>query len=304
MDVAKCHRELPESAFLNSLRAQNGNLRLQGSTLLSLLLLPLTLFLPSQRYTLPSFSFITYLFPCLLSFTTVLSFTLYFLLLLVLLRSYESPLLPTLHLLPRNAVNLVAGVLSNGLVAARGNWLQLWIVYVVGATAVTIKLTQKEESVDDEKDETGYGAEDDRFQYSKYVTYLSFIPLLVFAVHSTTTTASTALQTPCTLLPPRIRPISCPSTLPALPSQTVDVVVSYYNEDLGTTLQNLDYVRRVPFVSERDTKVVLYNKGPRDESVLRKALRLKDWDQVIPLENVGREGATYLQVRRLLPSTL
>lgn len=42
--------------------------------------------------------------------------------------------------------------------------------------------------------------------------------------------------------------------------------------------------------------MLVYNKGRKSEKELRFTLGLKDVDEVIPLPNLGREGATYLDV--------
>lgn len=129
------------------------------------------------------------------------------------------------------------------------------------------------------------------------LVYLSLLPFLLFILTSLLHPSSqSSLSIACSQLPSSLRPLSCPPSIPSLPSRTVDLVIAYYNEDLPNTRSNLDYVRRVTFVCERNSRVILYNKGDRDESTLRQALGFKSWDKVIKMENIGREGATYLQV--------
>lgn len=55
-------------------------------------------------------------------------------------------------------------------------------------------------------------------------------------------------------------------------------------------------MRNLQFVKDRDERVIVYNKGPRSEEEIRKEIGLKTSDEVVPLENVGREGETYLKV--------
>jgi len=184
-----------------------------------------------------------------------------------------------------------------GFSGLRGNQLQLFAVYLGGA-GVTWYLLRKGESELDEREPTVDSDQSNRpSPSSSPLVYLSLLPFLLFLLtsllHSTT---HSPFSLACSQLPSSLRPLSCPPAIPSLPSRTVDLVIAYYNEDLPNTRSNLDYVRRVTFVSERNSRVILYNKGDRDETTLRSALGLKNWDQVIKLENVGREGATYLQV--------
>ncbi|GAA5830759.1 hypothetical protein JCM5353_008305 [Sporobolomyces roseus] len=77
---------------------------------------------------------------------------------------------------------------------------------------------------------------------------------------------------------------------------TVDIVISYYNEPLPEVNKHLKVFRDLEFVKERSERVVIYNKGPFSGKEIREALCLKGYDEVVPLENVGREGETYLKV--------
>jgi hypothetical protein len=129
---------------------------------------------------------------------------------------------------------------------------------------------EEEEEQDLEKDPEF--TKEDR-QPTRLTVYLSFIPILFLLLHSLFFPLPNTHTNACTRLPPSLRPISCSPSLPALPSSSVDLVIAYYNEDLENTRTNLDYVRRVTFVAERDSRVIVYNKGEREESALRDALR-------------------------------
>jgi hypothetical protein len=87
-------------------------------------------------------------------------------------------------------------------------------------------------------------------------------------------------------------------------TRSLDVVVSYYEEDLTECRQGLDFIRSIPIFLRRRSRFIVYNKGQRRESILRAALGLSDRDKVIQLENVGREGATYLRVSFSFDSSL
>lgn len=121
---------------------------------------------------------------------------------------------------------------------------------------------------------------------------LSFAPLLFFAVRSS------GLGNPanalCHALPAAIvRTTLCPVTASR---HTVDLVFAYYDEDLTSFREHRNAILARPFVRNSDSHTIVYNKGGRSESELRTELELAASDEVIALENLGREGATYLQV--------
>nr|XP_019045123.1 hypothetical protein I302_07039 [Kwoniella bestiolae CBS 10118]OCF24053.1 hypothetical protein I302_07039 [Kwoniella bestiolae CBS 10118] len=70
-----------------------------------------------------------------------------------------------------------------------------------------------------------------------------------------------------------------------------DIVVSHYNEDVEMMRESIDSVKsRLPHGSSQ--RVIIYSKGPRDEQGLKELLEMSD--EVVQLENLGREGETYL----------
>lgn len=131
---------------------------------------------------------------------------------------------------------------------------------------------------------------------STYLCYLSFLPLLLFVRQAPVIQLSlTPLATACSYLPLHLRLSTCPSVLPLRSSPTVDLVISYYGEDLRWVRTHITWMKRVNFIARRRARVVIYNKGNRSEEEIRAGLQLRGLDEVVPLENVGREGATYLK---------
>ena len=86
------------------------------------------------------------------------------------------------------------------------------------------------------------------------------------------------------------------SETPQAQRDTVDIVISYYDEPLPEVREHVKLFRELNFVKERSERVIIYNKGPSSSEVIREVLGLMDDDEVVPLENVGREGETYLKV--------
>ena len=142
--------------------------------------------------------------------------------------------------------------------------------------------------------------------------FLALLPLLPLAVYLLQFSAgASSLSTACALLPAGVRsslcaPKSWGSTMYASPAElvdlastldrnTVDLVFSYYNEDMDDFKNHVDNIRKVTLVAESETRVFVYNKGSTAADKLRTKLRLTDADAVVDLPNLGREGATYLE---------
>mgnify|MGYP001581197305 FL=1 len=87
----------------------------------------------------------------------------------------------------------------------------------------------------------------------------------------------------CTYFPASLSPIHC-SLL-----GTVDVVISYYDEPPSKVRDMIAHLRMIDFISVRKSRFLVYTKGGQDPGTLKAQLGV---DEVIPLENVGREGAT------------
>ncbi|GAA5897820.1 uncharacterized protein JCM6883_000831 [Sporobolomyces salmoneus] len=131
---------------------------------------------------------------------------------------------------------------------------------------------------------------------SPFFALIPFIPLLLHLLQPPASDIP-PLQHACSLLPDSLRTAICPTTaMPRdLSTDTVDVVISYYDEPLPSVRDHLNGVRKVGFVRDRKERVIIYNKGPKEEDEIRKGMELKKEDEVIVLENVGREGETYLK---------
>ncbi|KAK6911058.1 hypothetical protein L486_05311 [Kwoniella mangroviensis CBS 10435] len=70
-----------------------------------------------------------------------------------------------------------------------------------------------------------------------------------------------------------------------------DIVVSHYNEDVNMMRETIESVKsRLPHSSSN--RVIIYHKGQRDKQGLEELLDMSD--EVVQLENLGREGETYL----------
>jgi hypothetical protein len=126
------------------------------------------------------------------------------------------------------------------------------------------------------------------------LAFIPFIALIFYLAQSPSTT--TSLASACSYLPTNVQTTLCRSVSDVPHSKTVDLVFAYHNEPLEGFRDHLARLREGDFVKQRTNKVYVYNKGPRAERELRSTLGLRKGDEVIPLENVGREGATYLRV--------
>ncbi|KAM0755467.1 hypothetical protein T439DRAFT_283116 [Meredithblackwellia eburnea MCA 4105] len=75
---------------------------------------------------------------------------------------------------------------------------------------------------------------------------------------------------------------------------TLDIVFSHYAEPVELFQEFIDLLRSRSLVSRSETRIVVYSKG--NDSIVD-ALRegLKDVDEIVQLENFGREGGTYLR---------
>ncbi|ORY76583.1 hypothetical protein BCR35DRAFT_353373 [Leucosporidium creatinivorum] len=126
---------------------------------------------------------------------------------------------------------------------------------------------------------------------SRTLLFVPFLPLLILLLRSSTSTTP-SLSYACDYLSPSLRLSLCPASSHSL---TVDLVFAYYEEPLDAFAEHLKGIKDLKFVKRRDSRVLVYNKGPKSEEELRSALKLGGRDEVIPLPNLGREGATYLQ---------
>lgn len=149
---------------------------------------------------------------------------------------------------------------------------------------------------------SGTSSSSDHGSLPSILSLVPFVPLLAYLITTPATTSS--LSSACTYLPPYLRSTVCPVSTSAPVSRSVDLVVSYYDEDLARAETHISFIRGTDFVRRRNNRVVVYNKGMRSEQEIRKGLKLKWADEVVPLPNLGREGATYLTVSTLRLSAL
>jgi hypothetical protein len=252
------------------------------------------------------FSLVAYTILALLTQLSLLS-TLY---------HFSSPVYPAATLIPRNLILLLVGTFGRGGIRLRGNWAQMTCVLAGGTVATIVGEPDLSSSLRDAvrsvRSKVGLGGRaswnherlpsssspttsspPQRYVPSIQLALFPFIPLLIYLIQSPSTT--TSLAAACSYLPINVRSTLC-HTLTVPQSRTVDLVFAFYDENLDEARHHIANMRNGQFVKERSNRVVLYNKGPRSENELRHRLELRKTDEVIPLENYGREGATYLKV--------
>ena len=244
------------------------------------------------------------------------------------LYQFQSPISIASHLFPRNILLLGASTLGRDGIAFVAEWQKMALV-LAGGTLATLwndeelssavkertrrtrrrlglaGTTTNQNSDAEEEDEvrspvsspmipparrrSSQGSA--KSDPSLSLSLLAFLPLALLLAQSAPS-SSRSLSTACAYLPSAMcgdRPSR---------AKTVDLVFAYYDEALegeGGFRAHLDSIRARQFVKERDSRVMVYNKGDRAEKELREALALSGRDEVIALPNLGREGATYLQ---------
>lgn len=127
------------------------------------------------------------------------------------------------------------------------------------------------------------------------LSLVPFLPLVLQMVLSPLSAPD--FRKSCAYLPASLRASVCPLVIPSTNPRTVDLVIAYYDENFDRTREHIANLRGSPFVAAREQRVIIYNKGPQSEPTLRTSLNLTAADEVVPLPNLGREGATYLSVR-------
>lgn len=234
---------------------------------------------------------------------------------------FVSPLTVGATLLWRNCALMLLGTLSRG-GQIRGGWMQVSFVYLGGALALA--WTDDEmKGILSKGRISGLGADETvlprrsptspRVSRSRSPSFstraatpppyrlalLSFLSLLGYLIMSPS--ATTSVSSACSFLPANVAARLCNSnTVPSKPV-TVDLVFSYYEEEIYGFRDHIEFIRENAFVKKQKTRVLVYNKGNSTEAELRSKLWLNKGDEIIKLPNVGREGATYLRVS--FPST-
>ncbi|GAA5987778.1 hypothetical protein JCM10908_007211 [Rhodotorula pacifica] len=244
------------------------------------------------------------------------------------LMSSSSPLTPALAIFPRNLCLLTPHMGRRAGVGVLRSWTQLGLLYLAGTVASvwtnedtsTVWPTRWRSASRAEEAETFdlespapsqpstppplYRSQSDDHESPPHVTrhgrfsallglsLVPFVPLLLQMLLAPLSAPDYSRS--CAYLPASIRASVCPFAIPWAKPRTVDLVIAYYDEDIERTKEHIANLRASPFVSMRDQRVIIYNKGPRNETMLRSGLNLTASDEVVPLPNLGREGATYL----------
>lgn len=229
------------------------------------------------------------------------SFPIDYLPLLFFLVASVAQALTAFALLNSNSSSRVAEMLlpRNILLLALGGWrpslacmLQLTVVLVSGSAAFftrvgRTRIKQFEAAVS--------SATASRATLPVWTLLVASVPLLLLFLHSLSPTSS-LLPPPSAFLSKEF--LSTPSYNPLLSLGTVDMVFSYYDEDLDAFKGHVERMKHRPFVlwRIRTTRVIVYNKGPKSADDIRARVGLRQGDEVISLPNKGREGGTYLSV--------
>ena len=71
-----------------------------------------------------------------------------------------------------------------------------------------------------------------------------------------------------------------------------DIVFSYYAEDVNFLARSIGYLKNISISKNMQPRIIVYNKGSKhNNTYLKDVLKV---DIVQQLDNLGREGATYL----------
>ena len=236
---------------------------------------------------------------------------------------FRSLLSPLALVLPRNTILLWVSRLGHHGLPLRENWAQMMFVLPVGTAGWLLtdaefagawralgscanwglrRLRQRAGAPLPESEPASPGLARPvkshklaRAAVSPLLALLALLPLVVYLLQSPA--GASSLSTACLLLPDGVRASVCSqkALVLSLDAGTVDLVFSYYDEDMDGFKEHVNNIRRVPFVSEREVRVLVYNKGARTADEIRANLGLGEGDEVVGLPNLGREGATYLE---------
>ncbi|RFU34959.1 hypothetical protein B7463_g1348, partial [Scytalidium lignicola] len=142
---------------------------------------------------------------------------------------------------------------------------------------------------EEEEEEQGIFLEErNRKQKTKTIMTLVLTPLIITSTWLFSTTAKTILNP----IPPSI-PARLDNTY--VPSTRFDIVVSMYQEDLIAVKHMLKTIKSAsPFhnLDQQPPRVIIYTKSPTANTTILKSLL--EVDAVYKLDNLGREGGTYL----------
>ena len=88
--------------------------------------------------------------------------------------------------------------------------------------------------------------------------------------------------------------IGVPYTEPRKRSWDLDIVIARYDEPVEQVVRTAQLALELPNIAGRKVRTIVYNKGVLNETDLRAELPVQSALVVRQLENVGREGDTYL----------
>ncbi|TGJ88252.1 hypothetical protein E0Z10_g614 [Xylaria hypoxylon] len=87
---------------------------------------------------------------------------------------------------------------------------------------------------------------------------------------------------------------AAPSTEPGKRSWDLDIVIAWYDEPIEEVVRTVQLALELPSISERKVRTIVYNKGTMNETELEVDFPIQSSLVIRRLENVGREGDTYL----------
>ncbi|KAF2966449.1 hypothetical protein GQX73_g7135 [Xylaria multiplex] len=88
--------------------------------------------------------------------------------------------------------------------------------------------------------------------------------------------------------------VGAPYTEPGKRSWDLDIVVAWYDEPIEQVISTVQMVLELPNISGRKVRTIVYNKGTLNETELEVNFPTQGGLVIRQLENVGREGDTYL----------
>ncbi|KAK4706186.1 ABC-2 type transport system permease protein, partial [Phenoliferia sp. Uapishka_3] len=124
----------------------------------------------------------------------------------------------------------------------------------------------------------------------KVLRYLPFVP---FGLWIASLTLSSSLS-PCIILGDVCTTAS--TFFGRVDKPGLDIVIAHYDRPLADLKAHVSRLKSQAFARSRDVRVIVYDKGETPTSDFWEGLNLNPYkDEVIKLDNVGREGATYFQ---------
>ncbi|KAI8955386.1 hypothetical protein F4801DRAFT_529136 [Xylaria longipes] len=88
--------------------------------------------------------------------------------------------------------------------------------------------------------------------------------------------------------------VAAPYTEPVRRSWDLDIVIAWYDEPVEQVVRTVQLALELPTISGRKVRTIVYNKGTLNETELDVNFPVQSGLVIRRLENVGREGDTYL----------